>query len=303
MRCLPTPLLGKRGKRRHSLLAPTASRRGTSPSTPHVGLYIGRKGRVREVVCVGRLADLPSSLEQATLQVPQGWLELGFAFDIGDEGERFDVSLGADMVGQRGVGLGVAHALRKKNPEDCDKDAGTHGSGVAPLDWRGHGASPMLAANMRGSAFVALVAGFVIAGCQSEIGDGCGSSSDCALNASRICDTTQPGGYCTIQGCDPDTCPGNSLCVEWRFVPGRLSTRFCMSQCRVAGDCRGEYSCFSGLQNAETVEQACIELELPDPETGEPRPFARVIDILPGKADGKFCAALEQPAPFTCPEG
>ena len=36
------------------------------------------------------------------------------------------------------------------------------------------------------------------------MGDSCQTSTDCDPNGNRVCDLSQPGGYCTILGCDRD---------------------------------------------------------------------------------------------------
>lgn len=115
----------------------------------------------------------------------------------------------------------------------------------------------------------------VAAGCGKEIGDDCVVSSDCSPNGDRVCDISSPGGYCTIQGCDFDTCPEESVCV--RFFTGNFSNRtcvretedvssddctfdevcslagfcvsrsselrYCMRTCGSADDCRDNYEC------------------------------------------------------------
>ena len=52
----------------------------------------------------------------------------------------------------------------------------------------------------------------VSAGCAPKIGKSCTSSTDCSQLGDRLCDTTQPDGYCTIFNCEPDTCP-EAVCV------------------------------------------------------------------------------------------
>lgn len=115
----------------------------------------------------------------------------------------------------------------------------------------------------------------VAAGCGKEIGDDCVVSSDCSPNGDRVCDISSPAGYCTIQGCDFDTCPEESVCV--RFFTGNFSNRtcvretedvssddctfdevcslagfcvsrsselrYCMRTCGSADDCRDNYEC------------------------------------------------------------
>jgi hypothetical protein len=109
----------------------------------------------------------------------------------------------------------------------------------------------------------------VLAGCDPKIGDSCGVSTDCSQEGTRICDTTSPGGYCTVAGCDLDTCPDGAICVQYFSVinvtktcseqtdctldevctvghlcaPLSSEVRFCMTGCSSDGDCRGNYEC------------------------------------------------------------
>src|SRR6185436_1125339 len=70
-----------------------------------------------------------------------------------------------------------------------------------------------------------IVLALLAVGCGKEIGDSCVVSSDCSPNGDRLCDTSSRGGYCTIQGCDFDTCPGEAACV--RFFTGNFSNKGC----------------------------------------------------------------------------
>lgn len=107
------------------------------------------------------------------------------------------------------------------------------------------------------------------AGCGSEIGDSCIVSSDCSPNGDRYCDTAPKGGYCTIVGCDYNTCPSEGTCV--RFFTGSFQNatcsdssqctldelctlpgfcaprsaeiRYCMRKCDSDSDCRDGYEC------------------------------------------------------------
>jgi hypothetical protein len=88
-------------------------------------------------------------------------------------------------------------------------------------------------------------------GCAPQIGDQCAVSTDCSVNGDRLCDTTQPGGYCTVFNCQPDSCPGSSVCVAFRDsscgnTAGRavrFQRTFCMKSCQGDGDCRSGYTC------------------------------------------------------------
>jgi hypothetical protein len=96
----------------------------------------------------------------------------------------------------------------------------------------------------------ALVAA-VLAGCAPKIGRQCTMSADCSQNGDRLCDTTQPDGYCTIFNCEPDTCPPDeSVCVGFSEAscPNlrssvRFERTFCMATCGSNSDCRAGYVC------------------------------------------------------------
>jgi len=66
-------------------------------------------------------------------------------------------------------------------------------------------------------------------GCGKQIGDECQTASDCDPSGSRICDLAQPGGYCTILGCDQTTCPGEATCI--RYFPTPFLTKACDPYC------------------------------------------------------------------------
>ncbi len=109
----------------------------------------------------------------------------------------------------------------------------------------------------------------LVAGCGHEIGDSCSLSSECSPDGDRICDQSSPGGYCTIMGCDENTCPDGSVCIrffsvgstnlsctddrdcsvdelctlnDW-CVPRLAEIRYCMKTCGNDGDCRDNYEC------------------------------------------------------------
>jgi hypothetical protein len=111
-----------------------------------------------------------------------------------------------------------------------------------------------------------LVAALVCWSCTKKIGDDCKTSIDCSQESDRLCDISQPGGYCTIEGCDEHSCPKGSACI--RFFPRLFLTkhcgegctvdeiclddlcapraserRYCAHTCSDNGDCRGGYAC------------------------------------------------------------
>jgi hypothetical protein len=128
---------------------------------------------------------------------------------------------------------------------------------------------------MRTLALAGILLGLagLAAGCGKEIGDECVVDSDCSPNGDRVCDTTSnPGHYCTIIGCDYDTCPSEATCVSFFSggfankpctiatqatdcsldeicpldgfcVPRSSEIRYCMKSCDSTSDCRGGYEC------------------------------------------------------------
>ncbi|MFW5924785.1 MAG: hypothetical protein ACOC9O_03680 [Myxococcota bacterium] len=120
-----------------------------------------------------------------------------------------------------------------------------------------------------------------VAGCAPDIGDECSNHRDCSVTGDRICDQTQPGGYCTIRFCDPDTCPDNTVCVQWRFDPPRTAETWCMARCGGDGDCRGGYNCVGPVVVSDEHEA-----------------IARSIDI---RSQSRFCAAIDPGDPTRTP--
>lgn len=100
---------------------------------------------------------------------------------------------------------------------------------------------------------VALVAALGLSGCTPEIGDGCRLSTDCSIRGDRSCDTSQPGGYCTVLNCGRNSCPDEAACVLFHSrLPGcavndrvvsRVGRSYCMKWCESDSDCRGGYLC------------------------------------------------------------
>ncbi len=100
----------------------------------------------------------------------------------------------------------------------------------------------------------ALVPGVLIVSCTPNIGNHCQLSTDCSQLGDRLCDTTQPEGYCTVFNCEPDSCP-NSICVAFdpTLDPAcgnaqsgrypRFERSFCLAPCSQDSDCRGSYEC------------------------------------------------------------
>jgi hypothetical protein len=96
-----------------------------------------------------------------------------------------------------------------------------------------------------------LAAFFTLAavGCTPKIGDKCTLSTDCDVSGGRVCDTSQPGGYCTILNCANGSCPDDAVCVTFQSAvpgctyddyqsPSRTGRSFCMKSCSSPSKCR-----------------------------------------------------------------
>lgn len=68
---------------------------------------------------------------------------------------------------------------------------------------------------------LALLAG----ACGHSIGDSCTTNVECSPTGDRICDTSQVDGYCTVEGCDVQSCPEEAVCI--RFFPASFLSRTC----------------------------------------------------------------------------
>jgi hypothetical protein len=104
-------------------------------------------------------------------------------------------------------------------------------------------------------------------GCGPKIGDACSSFTDCSQQGDRLCDTTQPGGYCTVFNCEPGSCT-DSLCVAFdtEVDPAcgvtddarrrRFQRTFCVLGCESDSDCRAEYACISPAERGAAIVDA-----------------------------------------------
>lgn len=137
----------------------------------------------------------------------------------------------------------------------------------------------------------------VLAGCQPDIGDACSVDAECSATGERVCDTSQPGGYCTIFGCSPTSCPSDeSICIAFGHIvstvpecvnPNRTSpyTRnVCMATCGGSGDCRSGYDCVNlaeanpwgaeVIQRSPRTTRVCVAIM-----TASPLPEDRAGDV------------------------
>ena len=82
-----------------------------------------------------------------------------------------------------------------------------------------------------------------VAACGHRIGDTCNRNVDCSPLGDRYCDISAPGGYCTIEGCDTNSCPSEAACVRFfepipsepcdlaAFVTGCSTAERCLCDC------------------------------------------------------------------------
>ncbi len=54
-----------------------------------------------------------------------------------------------------------------------------------------------------------------LTGCDEKIGDSCDFNVDCSSKGDRLCDLSSPGGYCTIENCNAESCPKESACIAF----------------------------------------------------------------------------------------
>ena len=111
---------------------------------------------------------------------------------------------------------------------------------------------------------ICLAAAGAALGCTPKIGDDCTVSTNCSTTGDRLCDVTQPGGYCTVFNCEPGSCPEDSVCVNFgttlstvqpvsACTPSQANSpykrSFCMANCADDSDCRGGYRCLTASKD------------------------------------------------------
>jgi hypothetical protein len=127
-------------------------------------------------------------------------------------------------------------------------------------------------------------------GCTPSIGDKCTLSTDCSTRGDRLCDTSEPAGYCTGFNCRGDLCPDKAACVLFHAsvqgcgyddrLPSRTGRTFCMAQCLSDSDCRTSdgYVCADPRQapwsalilDDDQLQRVCIPSPTQGPVSGRP---------------------------------
>lgn len=165
----------------------------------------------------------------------------------------------------------------------------------------------------------------ILAGCTPSIGDKCVLSTDCSTRGDRLCDTSQPDGYCTQFNCSKNGCPDDAACVLFNAnVPGcgyddrsggygsRVARSFCVAKCSTNDDCRAGYVCvppqaspWNGLVlDDNQFRLNCMAAPLGfDPDAGEagaaimspgpPAPVCNVVGPDVGKIDASAPSIAE----------
>ncbi len=90
----------------------------------------------------------------------------------------------------------------------------------------------------------------VLSGCARTIGSSCTTNVDCSALGNRICDIGSPAGYCTVDGCDYQTCPDNANCVRFFTVQRNVG---CYSSVAsgMSSPCRPGEVCVCDTTNAK----------------------------------------------------
>ena len=171
-------------------------------------------------------------------------------------------------------------------------------------------------------AFVPAAAGVVtLSGCQPHIGDHCSVNTDCSLQGTRVCDTSEPNGYCTVFNCIPDSCIDKAACVLFAGgVPGcgyndykspaRTGRTMCLEQCQKDSDCRQSdgYTCVDPRQppwygiivDDVQTQHVCLAPADYDPDGG---PIASYPDAAVCQSSGPAVPPIEAGVHLEEPDG
>jgi hypothetical protein len=172
------------------------------------------------------------------------------------------------------------------------------------------------AVNRSAYVLTILLVGLLAPACSKKIGDACATNIDCAQDGTRICDLSQPGGYCTVDGCNDSSCPSDSICVRFfdqKFPTETFPTGTCGAPGTI-GTCGADELCVvCGPSSSQPETQPCCV-----PSASERRYCAATcgnngdcrdgyvcrtsntlgsLALLPdpkASATAKFCAPVEQ---------
>lgn len=123
------------------------------------------------------------------------------------------------------------------------------------------GKAPLLRLSYASRLRLAFAFALGMAACKPQIGNNCATSTDCSQTGDRLCDVSQPGGYCTIFNCEPQgsnattKCPNEAACISFGASASPVmgcqndlgsspySRSYCMKKCKNTSDCRDGYVC------------------------------------------------------------
>ena len=105
-----------------------------------------------------------------------------------------------------------------------------------------------------------------LAGCGHDIGDDCLSSVNCDPRGTRSCDLSQPGGYCTMTGCNETSCPSEAVCI--RSFPEMYLSKPCDAACE-------DQTCVTGQTDDCAPDELCLDAGLCAKRSQEQRACAK----------------------------
>ena len=139
--------------------------------------------------------------------------------------------------------------------------------------------------------------------CGKEIGDDCATNVDCPQDGTRDCDLSQPGGYCTVNGCDEKSCPSEAVCIRifpYEFRARHASRIRIVRQWGLAGcACQSDSLCGCTQDSDCTSDGLCLPDGICVPRTSERRYCERSAAATVTAAAATFAA---KPASRANPE-
>ena len=147
-------------------------------------------------------------------------------------------------------------------------------------------------------------------------------STDCSTRGDRLCDTSQPDGYCTQFNCSRNSCPDNAACVLFNDglqgcgyddrsggFGSRVARAFCVASCGRDSDCRSGYICanptaapFNGrIQDDVQDKRTCMAIPADyDPDAG---PIATFTPAPVCSSVGPDAGRIDASAPHLADDG
>jgi hypothetical protein len=174
----------------------------------------------------------------------------------------------------------------------------------------------------RALALLGLAPALALSACSPTIGAGCVQSTDCSSQGNRVCDTSQPEGYCTVIGCADNSCPDHAVCVTFGVAlpgcgyndyqaPSRTSLTLCLEHCKSDSDCRAAegYVCIdptaaplSGrILDDNQNQKVCVVAATPVGPQQDAAGVCSAGRVLPEASGGDGAGAEEAGAPDASP--